>query len=154
MCMSTVSFATTYRNGEYVGVGYKVIENYDLDDSPIKNDKIQWKVIREHYHKDWSNVWTKANTPAKLRIHSDEDSTNKIKGAYGEYFEKKDYPRGFHIFLTQEDAQAYDTDGTVVKVEFKEILAFGNNLAGHYNRPCVITNWMRIVGICKKVEKE
>jgi hypothetical protein len=134
MCMSTVKFATKEVNGEYVGEGYKVFdEKIKSPWFPTPNYKL--------------DKWYKADVGGGLLYHKHSDRYGDIN-----------YPRGYHIFLNLEDAINYRSTcfGPVYKVQYKEILAFGQNeveynpyykdaYCGWKQGDCIISLYMKLV---------
>lgn len=151
MCLHELMLTTTYTKGEYIGTGYKVM-------GPLKGDgSLDLQAARSQ---GWSRQWRRA----KGGWH---DTSRESLGNYIEYADRLHgdkldrecmadecaYPAGYHIFLKKEDAIAYGKEIDdkfrnlkLVKVEFKNILAFGTNETRRTELGlCVIAEFMRIV---------
>lgn len=146
MCLKTLNLALKYnsKTKEYTGFGYKVLSSFVFNSSG-KLDETTDKCKRKKWSKKWKRAvgwyYTKS-------LQENEEYANKK----GKGIKDKQYYPGFHIFLTPEDAKSYNPTGVVVKVEYKNVLAFGTNDAGFQNGkrvsgPCVVAEYMRIVEV-------
>lgn len=130
MCMNHVDFKLKKRNGKWIGEGYRVV----LESRFPGNGRIEKKME--------IGKWLEAN-PRSL--------AGKLDGP-GE----DDYPKGFHTFLNQEDAQLYAADWygedganfepyEIRRVEFMDVLAFGmNRLNDNEDGLCIISKYIKI----------
>lgn len=143
MCMSSIKFMLNLRpndDGDFVGVGFKSLpSNFILD----KTGRINY-AKKNMKKRQWSKNWKDAFS------HSGPTTIKASRGGW--------YQRGFHIFLNMEDARKYESSGVLVRVEFKNVLAFGNNPVRSYQfwpfsysvntyGPCIISQYMRIVEV-------
>lgn len=122
MCLSTeklhMKFWPEYNT--YYGVGYK---NLYAGYKPV-------------------DVWQEATGRSKKK-HCPKKGI-ELDGGLG-----NEYPAGFHIFLNIEDAKRYDRgyeDGTshIFRVDFTDVIGFGQQYAGGADRDCVIARWMYV----------
>lgn len=144
MCLSTVALKLTYNKAQraFIGVGYKNIES-----EYVKDGKILWSELPSCYGKGWKDSFlykgkqdgSFARSKIDYTVSSDDDIN-------------VEYAPGFHIFLNQEDAELYGAAkyGAVIKVEFKEVLAYGENYNGEQDGPCVVARRMRVVELVKE----
>jgi hypothetical protein len=126
VCLTRVDFAV---NAAGVGCGYKAIAK----DNIVYDKGGSWRL--SSFNKCWSKRWRKSGRYSNL---------------------EPNYILGFHIFLNKNDASRYGARYygpglySVVKVEYKDVLAFGYNTTRKYrNGKCVIADRMRIVEIIK-----
>jgi len=132
MCLNKTTFALKYnkRRKEYIGVGYKVFEKGELANY---NRIGQWSSATGYFSQvDDSKTLTRLIIDDNY--HSDKTSAERL------------YHPGFHIFLNAEDAKKYNKYGTVYKVEYTGVVAFGTNLTNYSDSgDCVIALRMKIL---------
>ncbi len=145
MCMSTVAFASTYdkKREEFIGIGYKNLSKFEVCTKESKYEKLL------PHKKTWKQAsLTKGgsrNRDLTLMVHA--VSNGQVRA----------YAPGFHIWTCEKDAVDYsgsDSSKVIVKVEFKDVIAFGTNEvygAGmtYDKRPCIIARWMRLVEVIR-----
>ena len=122
MCLKTCSLSLEYDNKAHMYVGYGY--------KAIWNAKLDKK-------------WKEANGNEKSLNLSHENANDHTT-----------YIPGFHIFLCEEDARNYSAhynSGDIVKVKFREVLAFGTNSSGVDYKNCVVTRYMKVVEILERV---
>lgn len=141
MCLKSVELSMRWnpKDRAYIGVGYKRMHCLD------KTGRLNYSVMLNRY----SRKFTEFNPKYMFQYDTIES------------LDRTQYHPGFHIFINKEDAVNYKFGMTrdvhdVVKVEFKEILAYGYNKLSHYQEKpnsntnnCVIARYMRIVGLEK-----
>lgn len=148
MCLYSIELnLQRRRNGEFVGIGYKILPRKIFitgasGDIAIFNSKGQLTKAAEK--EGWSRKWMKAIGRNRQGLqHEDASAYLSCNG------QPRDYSPGFHIFLTKEAAKNYANCGVIVKVEYKNVIAFGTNEAiiGNSSAPCVVAEYMRVVEI-------
>jgi len=116
MCMSSVKQKFVRDNN--FGIGFKKMQKSGAQYvAPIQGGVYE------------VGKWLKANTKETISADSGED-----------------YKAGFHIFLSEKDAQDYNmTMGVVVRVRYRKVTAYGKNEVDYHSKGnCVIASEMFI----------
>jgi hypothetical protein len=161
MCLKNASLNLTYNSelNQFVGRGYKVIE----DSSTVLKGKRYSSLKARFGHIYEPGQWDRASSPDERRLCLE----------YHRY-DGKDYPAGFHICLTKEDALKYRPIGDnpyygLYECEFYEVRAFGEQELygdmdenGNYKTcQCVVAGHIKIgnrlgtvADILKEIQKD
>ncbi len=142
MCMNSTTFTTKWcpKEKAWVGIGYKA-----YDDCVDKSGRVRWERLNNVKPKVWmtahGNFGSKA-VKGSLKADNTVDCYEYMNG----------YPRAFHIWLKEKDAQDYrsNINGIVVKVLYKNVLAFGTNYCSGGSRDCLISQDMKILEVLDK----
>jgi hypothetical protein len=145
MCMTTTTFLTKWYPKEkaWVGIGYKAYDDI-LDSLKRPNWSKHSKGLKP-------NVWITADGSWGCSGLSIEKN-NSVESL--DYIAHSRYPRGFHIWLDYNHALKYSNgvNTVIVKVLYKNILAFGQNSINWDSMgPCIITKNMKILEVVKKI---
>lgn len=140
MCLTVEQLGMRFWKEEdcYVGTGYKILGESD-----------EFK----------TGEWVEANGYWGTRAYIEENIKERGMGKDYDY-ENKSYVAGFHIFLKEEDAVNYDRSSfnegcsNVYKVDYTEVVGFGQQRAGGKEVPCVISRWMYIHPVPVLSEKD
>jgi hypothetical protein len=147
MCLRKIELnLKRQRNGQFVGTGYKILPTKSYanhtDLVQVFNDKKQLTKAAER--KGWSRKWMQAKGWQGKGLQHENAAAD-----FRSNNQDIHYSPGFHIFLTKEAAQNYTHRGVIVKVEFKNVIAFGTNETNvnGASAPCVVAEYMRVVEI-------
>lgn len=148
MCLTTADLAISYSLKEkaFVGIGYKKVFMTD------SSGRINWSMV------GGKNKWLEAKGHNPLfnneqfvdKCTTETVLSSKSRNSY--------YYPGFHIFLDEKDARQYlhgTNTPSVVKVMYKNIVAFGENFVTYKNSltggkilgKCVVAEYMKYLEV-------
>lgn len=145
MCLTTADLAISYSKEEkaFVGIGYKKMVLRDI------NGRINWSII------GGKNKWLEAEGQNPVFEHKRYVDKYAVEVVLSSKSRNGFYYPGFHIFLEKNDAKRYlnSKDFSVVKVMYKNIVAFGENFVTYDDTgskilgKCVVAEYMKYLEV-------